>query len=431
MMPPDSLPAQPITRRRALQQGLTGLIAAATAPAFLTARLRGQTAPSNRIQLGIIGNGLIANAHVGALLGRDDCRIVALCDVWRSAGTKMQARVAQAYGAASTPALHGTHEELLARNDVDAVFVCTPDHWHAPIAKAALLAGKDVYCEKPLTLTVREGRTLVDTARRCGRVLQTGTQQRSNAAFRKAATMVRNGWIGDITGIKAVLGEFPQPKVLEERPIPVDLDYDRWLGSTPWRPYHPERILGNYGGGWRVYTEYGGRKNGDWGAHHFDIIQWSLGMDDGGPVDFVPRGWQNTAWQTHRYANGISVERVDKIANGMIEFKGTKGTIWVGRNDVLVTDPAPLATRAIRPEEAHLYASDDHHTDFFTCIRTRQRPLCDVEVGHRTATVCHLNNIAEWVKRPVKWDPVKEEIVGDPIASRYLDRPRRAPFASF
>lgn len=420
-----------LTRRVALRHSVTGLLAAAAAPTFFSGRLWGQTAPSNRIHLGIIGNGLIAQSHVGALLGRDDCRIIALSDVWQTAATRMQDRIAKVYGAGGAPAIHRRFEDLLARADIDAVFICTPDHWHAPIAKAALLAGKDVYCEKPLTLTVREGRVLVETARSCGRILQTGTQQRSNAAFRKAATMIRYGWIGDLLGIRAVLGEFPLPKALPEMPIPADLDYDRWLGPTPWRPYHPDRIVGNYGGGWRVYNEYGGRKNGDWGAHHFDIIQWALGMDASGPVEFIPKGWNGTPWQTHRYANGVAVERVDQVPFGMIEFRGTRGKLWVGRNDVLLSDPAPLATQVVPPDQAHLYASDDHHTDFFRSIHSRQRPICDVEAAHRTATACHLNNIAEWVRRPVRWDPAKEEIIGDPVASRFLDRPRRAPYATF
>ncbi len=427
---PPLIASEALTRRQALHHGIAGILAAASAPLFFRSQLLGQSAPSNRIQLGVIGNGLIASSHIGGLMGRGDCRIIALCDVSRSAAEHARARISQTYGDGSTPAIYSTHEEILKRQDIDAVFVCVPDHWHAPIANAAMIAGKDVYCEKPLTLTVREGRILVETARRCGRVLQTGTQQRSNAAFRKAAAMVRAKWIGDISGIRTVLGNFPLPRILNEQPVPTGFDYDRWLGPTPWRPYNALRVQGNYGGGWRVYTEYGGRKNGDWGAHHFDIIQWALGMDESGPVEFLPKGWQDVRFQTHRYDSGVKVERVERLDHGMIEFKGTKGTIWVGRDDVLVTDPAPLAARPMRAEEPHLYVSDDHHTDFFNCMRTRQRPICDVEIGNRTATVCHLNNIAALLRRPIKWDPRKEEIVGDPVASRLLDRPRRAPYTT-
>jgi len=190
------------------------------------------------------------------------------------------------------------------------------------------------------------------------------------------------------------------------------------------------RVKGDYGGGWRCFLEYGGRKNGDWGAHHFDIIQNALGMDHSGPVEFIPIGHEGCKYQTHIYANGVRVERYDDEPGlrGMIEFQGTKGTVWVSRNDLFGSDPAELMTRPLRGEDIHLYASDDHHTDFFNCIRSRQRPISDVEIGHRSATVCHLNVIAAQVRRAIRWDPVKEEIIGDPLAARLLDRPRRAGY---
>ncbi|MBI5768900.1 MAG: Gfo/Idh/MocA family oxidoreductase [Verrucomicrobia bacterium] len=426
----------PLTRRTVLKRGLAGVFAYAVAPNFFPASLFGKTAPSNRLTVGMIGNGLICSAHLGTLLGRDDCRIVATCDVWRSKGEKARDRIARAYGNqkdSGTPAkgidLYARHEELIARDDIDTVFVTTPDHWHAPISRAAMLAGKDVYCQKPLTLTLREGRVLVDTARQQGRILQTGSQQRSNVSFRKAAEIVRNGLIGDLKLIRTKLGEFPPPMALPTQPIPADLDWDRWLGPTPWRPYNERRIRGDYGGGWRCFLEYGARKNGDWGAHHFDIIQWALGMDDSGPVLFTPKGFEGARFQSHTYANGVRVERYEDGQKYMIEFFGTKGSVKVSRSDEFETDPAPLATRALRAEEIHLYASDNHESDFFDCVRTRQRPICDVEIGHRTASICHLAGIADKVGRAIKWDPAKEQIIDDPMAARLLDRPRRAPYA--
>ncbi len=436
---PTQTSARPIvgvTRRTAIKQGLAGIFACAAAPNFLPSSLFGRTAPSNRLNIGFIGNGLQCGGHFSAIMGRDDCRVIATCDVLRPKAVKLRDRAEKTYGdAKSGGSYRGVKayqysEELLAHDEIDAVWVCTPDHWHAAIANAAMKAGKDVYCEKPLTLTVSEGRVLVNTARRHGRVFQTGSQQRSNASFRKAAEMVRNGWIGDLKYVRTSLGEFPLPPVLPKQPIPADLDYDRWLGPTPWRPYHEQRILGNYGGGWRCFYEYGARKNGDWGAHHFDIIQWALGMDDTGPVEFIPKGWQGAPYQTHVYANGLRVERVDKDLKAMIEFTGTKGTIWVSRGDYLETNPPELAARPLRAEEIHLYASDNHHSDFLDAIRSRQRPIADVEIGHRTATVCHLNSIAERIGRPVRWDPTNEKIIGDEIASRWLDRPRRAPYGT-
>lgn len=424
-----------LTRRAALKHGLTGILAAGIAPMFLPSRLFGKSAPSNRLTVGLVGNGLIASSHVERLVGRDDCQIVALCDVWRRNAVKLQGNVEEGYASATGTSgfkgidLYATHEELIARSDIDVVFVTTPDHWHAAVSIAAMLAGKDVYCEKPMTLTMREGRTMVDVARRTGRVLQTGTQQRSEAAFRRAATIVRNGWLGEITSIRTRLGKFPAAPDLAEQPVPDDLNYDRWLGPTPWRPFHPDRIRGDYGGGWRCFLEYGARKNGDWGAHHFDIIQWALGMDASGPVEFIPAGFEGSPYQTHRYANGVTVQRVDGNQPAMIEFNGTKGTVGVGREGYLVCDPIELATRPVRADEQHLYESDNHHTDFFNCVRTRQRPIADVEIGHRSATVGHLCGIARQLRRPVRWDPAKEEIIDDPVASQLLDRPRRAPYA--
>ncbi len=438
MKPPlHPIPAAPLTRRTVLKRGLAGVLAYAAAPNFFPAALFGKSAPSNRLTVGLVGNGLICSSHIGTLIGRpEDARVVATCDVMRSKAEKARDRLETAYGKTKDSGtrargldIYATHEELIARDDIDIVFVTTPDHWHAAVAKAAMEAGKDVYCEKPLTLTVREGRTLVETARRYGRVLQTGTQQRSNKSFRKAAEIVRNGWIGDIKVVRARLGEFPNPPALPEEPTPADFNYDRWLGPTPWRPYNALRVKGDYGGGWRSFLEYGGRKNGDWGAHHFDIIQNALGMDNSGPVEFRPIGFEGTKYQTHIYANGVRVERVDDLAKSMIEFEGTKGKVWVSRDDFLETDPPELAARPLRGEDVHLYASDNHHSDFFDCVRTRQRPIADVEVGHRSATVCHLNVIAAQLGRAIRWDPKKEEVVGDPVAARLLDRPRRAGYA--
>jgi predicted dehydrogenase len=267
-------------------------------------------------------------------------------------------------------------------------------------------------------------------ARRTGRVFQTGTQQRSNKSFRKAAEIVRNGWIGEIKLIRTRLGEFPPAPALSEEPVPAGFDYDRWLGPTPWRPYNEQRVKGDYGGGWRCFLEYGSRKNGDWGAHHFDIIQTALGTDDSGPVEFIPIGHEGCKFQTHIYANGVRVERFDDPSlKGMIEFQGTKGTVWVSRNDEFFSDPPELASRPLRGEYIHLYASDDHHADFFNCVRSRQRPIADVEAGHRSASICHLNAIAAQVGRAIRWDPRAEKIIGDPMAARLLDRPRRAGYA--
>ncbi len=398
--------------------------------------LGGSVAPSNRLNIGLIGLGLMMRGHKGTMLGYEGAHVLAVCDVDRTKRENAKAEVESKYAKNRSSGkykgcdAYNEYERVVERPDIDAVFVVTPDHWHVPISIAAIRNGKDVYCEKPLTLTIKEGRKLVDVARRHGAVLQTGSMQRSNGAFRKAAEIVRNGWIGDVHTIYAKLGDFAPPATLPEQTIPAGFDYDRWLGSTPWYPYNIERVKGNYGGGWRRFWDYGARKNGDWGAHHYDIIQWALGMDDSGAVKFIPKGWNGTEYQTHIYENGIKVLRNHPTKNGqMIQFIGTKGEVLVSRGNKLETTPSELAALPLSPDDTHLYASDNHHEDWLSCIQTRQRPICDVEIGHRSATVCHLSAIAERLGRPIEWDPSKEEIVGDTEAERWLDRPRRAPYA--
>jgi predicted dehydrogenase len=424
-----------LSRREFLTRGTAVLGAAVAIPTFLPSRVFGDAAPSNRITLGMVGMGLQMNGHFRGMLGRDDVQILAVCDVYRARREDAQSEVERTYaGAGASGTYKGCqayleYEPLCARPDIDAVFVCTPDHWHAAISLAAFRGGKDVYCEKPMTLTIREGRMMSDTCKQYGRVFQVGSQQRSEQAFRKACEIVRNGWIGQIKTVYTQLGEFAPPMTLPEQPIPEGFDYDRWLGPTPWYPYNLERVKGDFGGGWRRFWEYGSRKNGDWGAHHFDIIQWALGMDDSGPVKFIPKGWQGTQYQTHVYGNGVTVLRDHPVAGGhMIQFIGTEGEVMVSRGDRLDTKPVELAGRPLGPNDIHLYESNSHQGNWIDCIRTRRKPVCDVEIGHRTATICQLSGIAERLGRPIQWDPAKEEIVGDPGASRWMDRPRRAPY---
>ena len=320
-------------------------------------------------------------------------------------------------------------ERVIERVDIDAVLIATPDHWHAPISLAAMRSGKDVYVQKPMTLTIREGRIMSDTARQYGAILQVGSQQRSERAFRRACEIVRSGWIGRVHTAYAGLGEFPPIQTLPEQPVPEGFDYDRWLGPTPWYPYNEERVKGNYGGGWRCFWDYGARKNGDWGAHHFDIIQWALGMDDAGPVEFIPKGYEGNEYQTHIYADSTKVLRdhPDRFGH-MIRFIGEKGEVRVSRGDKLDTIPVELKDRVPGPSDVRLYETRGHEDNWLQCIRMRQPTICHAEIGHRTATICHLSASAERTGRPIRWDPLQEQIVGDPAAARWLDRPRRAPY---
>lgn len=420
--------SQSPSRRQLLKGGLASILASSAAPLVLPARLLGQAGspgPNSRINVGIVGNGLISAGHRGFYLTQPATQVVALCDVNQDALAKA---MDEAKGKGVACASYADSRELCARPDIDAVVICTPDHWHAAVAIDAMRQGKDVYVEKPMTLTIEEGKAMRRAAERYGRVLQVGSQQRSNWAFRKAAELVLNGYIGAVHTIVCRLGEFPPATQFTAEPVPATLDYDRWLGPTPWEPYNAERIKGNYGGGWRRFWEYGSRKNGDWGAHHFDIVQWALGMDESGPELFVPKGFDGE-FQYHVYAKGPKVIRDGDSKGAMIRFIGESGEVHVSRGDLLVTEPAALRNVVLKAGDQRLYVSNDHRMDWLNAIRTRQQPICHVRIGCRTAAICQLSGIAERLGRPVHWNPATEQIVDDPVATRMMDNPRRAPYS--
>ena len=421
--------------RRDFIRGTAAVGAAISFPSIVPSTVFGANAPSNRITMGMVGMGGQMGGHLRNMLSQRNVQVVAVCDVDRNKRESAKNSVERSYaqniasGTYKGCDAYNEYENICGRPDINAVFICVPDHWHVPICLAAIKGGKDVYCEKPLTLTIHEGQLLREASQQYGAIFQVGSQQRSERSFRTAAEMVRNGWIGEIQTCYASLGQFSPPQVLPEQPIPNGFDYDRWLGSTPWYPFNQQRVEGNFGGGWRNFWEYGARKNGDWGAHHFDIIQWALDMDNSGPVKFIPKGWEGTQYQTHIYADGVSVLRDHPITGGqMIEFIGTEGHVMVSRNNRLATIPEDLIERPFGPNDIRLYNSNNHAGNWLECIRSRQTTICPAEVGHRTATVCHLNAIAERLGRPLEWDPVEEKILNDSEASRWLDRPRRAPY---
>jgi len=416
-----------ISRRQLLKGGLASAVAW-SAPMILSSRVlgrAGQVGANSRINVGIVGNGLISGGHRGWAVSNKETQVVALSDVKKDVLDKHMADVKKKEGSCDG---YSDYRELCAREDIDAVFATTPDHWHAAVAIEAMRNGKDVYVEKPMTLTIEEGKAMRAARERYGRILQVGSQQRSNKSFRKACELVRNGYIGKVHTIVARLGAFGLPTQFNEEPVPATLDYDRWLGPAPWEPYHPERVKGNYGGGWRRFWEYGSRKNGDWGAHHFDIIQWALGMDESGPELFVPKGFEGGEHQFHVYKDGPKVIRDGDSKGAMILFVGEKGEVKVGRGDKFETTPSELKTMPLKASDEHLYASNDHRGDWLNSIRTRQQPICHVGIGHRTATICHLSGIAEKLGRPVKWDPKAEQVIDDVVAKRMMDRPRRGPY---
>ncbi len=328
------------------------------------------------------------------------------------------------------------YRELLDQKGIDAVVITTPDHWHARMTIDACNAGKDVYCEKPLTLTIAEGRRMVNAARKNQRIVQTGSQQRSSDEFRKACMLVRNGFIGDV---KEVLAGIPDPNhpgpIGPDEMIPSELNYDLWLGPAPLRPYNSKRVHYNF----RFWWDYSGGQMTNFGAHHLDIAQWALDMDSSGPIaaegtaTFHPQKVHEvteTCRITYTYANGTKLilgQGQKDIPEG-VTFIGSRGRVEVTRGK-LKSDPPELATTPLDSSSLiQLYRSSDHTKNFLDCMRSRELPICDVETGHRSATVCHLAGIVARLGRPVRWDPKTETMTGDAEAQAMTDRQYRSPW---
>ncbi|MDQ1257544.1 MAG: hypothetical protein QG656_2150, partial [Candidatus Hydrogenedentes bacterium] len=328
------------------------------------------------------------------------------------------------------------YREMLESKDIDAVVIATPDHWHALNSIHACQAGKDVYVEKPMTLTVAEGRAMVDAARKHGRIVQVGSQQRSMPECRLGCELVRNGRIG---AIKLVHGaNFPSPWDcdLPEQPVPEGLNWDVWCGQTEPRPYHIDLYLPRADGrmdaqgrplGWISFRPYSGGEMTGWGAHGLDIIQWALGYDESGPVEVWPEGEGLTCPVSFRYDNGVVVTLDGKGSGGGGLFEGEKGEIWIARAECKTT-PKEIADVPLTDADVRLYKSDNHLQNWLDCIRSREKSSADVEIGHRTTTMCHLGNIARWTGRKLQWDPKTERFVNDADADTYLSRPMRAPY---
>jgi predicted dehydrogenase len=391
-----------------------------------------QTLPAyDRLPIGLVGVGGRGNYLLERRLrGRADVQVVAVCDVDAE-------RCADAAAAVSKDcARYRDYRDLAAHKDLAAVFVATPDHWHALVTLEALRAGKDVYCEKPLSLTIAEGQAVLRAARAPGRVVQVGSHQRSDdLQFRFACELVRNGRLGKLRQIHTLVGKNPEGGPFPEQAVPAGLDWDFWLGPTPKVPYVEERCHYQF----RWWYEYSGGRMTDWGAHHNDIAQWALGMDDNGPVAVTgsgaePSGFPNSFnchphfHVTYTYANGVELHCTSE-SNG-IRFTGEDGRwIFVCRepNKCSASDPR-LLDEPLPRDATRLELSTDHVGNFFDCVRSRGRPICDVEVGHRTASVCHLGVIALRLHRALRWDPVGEAFVGDDEANAWRGREMRAPW---
>lgn len=426
-----------INRRQVIKGIATSM---AVAPWIVTRSLRGSAtsnvAPSERITVGLIGAGKMANDfHFPTLLGFPDVQMVAVCDVDTNRRLAGKKKVEEAYGGVKGDYkgcdAYNDFRELLARKDIDAVVIVTPDHWHAIPLIEACKADKDVYCEKPLTLTIAEAKLCIDAARKYQRVVQTGSQQRASVfgPFRQACELIRNGRLGKIRKVTVGVGTPSRPCDLEQEPTEPGLDWDLWQGYAPQRAYNSvlsPRGVHTHFPNWRAYREYGGGGLADMGAHHFDIAQWALGMDDSGPVKVIPPESPTAEHGVkYIYANGVEMVHV-KEPTGCV-FYGEDGTLHIDR-ERLVSIPEQIITRPLEPNELRLFESPGHHRDWVDCIKSRKRPLCDVEVGARSATICHLGNLAYWHHRTLQWDPARWQFTGNPRDNALLDRPRRDPW---
>lgn len=423
-----------ITRRGFLKRSAAAAGVCFGMPTIVPSGLLGASAPSNRITVACIGVGGQGLNNLRNFLHRDHTAIVAVCDCDRN-------HLKRGLETANLPATAGTTDfrEIVGRGDIDVVVNSTPDHWHGPISIAAIASGKDVYCEKPLTLTIAEGRRLADAVRRYGRVLQNGSQQRSETRFYQAAECVRNGRIGRLERIYVSIpaNNRPNPLNWSPEPVPAELDYEMWLGPAPYAPYTPQRCHYSF----RFITDYSGGQMTNWGAHHLDIVQWAMGMDASGPVkikgtgDIPPDGLFDTADNVlieYTYANGVQLECTTGVSarsgySGWVRFEGSDGWIQAARESLQASDPDVLRA-GFGASDVRLKRSPNHVQDFLDCVRSREAPVASAEVGHRSATICHLGNIAIAAGRPLRWDPAAEHFIDDTEANRRLDRTPRTPW---
>jgi predicted dehydrogenase len=439
----------PLSRRRFLQNAawLTA------APLILPSRVWSQeTAPARRLTVGCIGMGRQMNSHVGNLVQRDDVQVVAVCDVDTTRRDHQKKRVDEAYTKKFGETYRGCaasndFRELLARKDIDAVLIATPDHWHAYIAIAAVKAGKDVYCEKPLTYNVREAVELVKAVRQANRVFQVGSQQRSSKEFRVAAELVRNGLLGRIHAVNVSFGDPAKPYTMPAEDPEPGLDWNLWCGPGPLVNYNPmlsPRGIHTHFPKWRETWEFGGGMITDWGAHHIDIAQWGLGVDESGPVEVrAPVNWETAKRGAQLiYAGGTVLTHVRGRG---VSFYGTEGEVHVNRGkfelilgdrtihrfwnrevdkgtslerEVTLTEREYLADAKVK-----LYNSKSHFQDFVDAVVARKRPICDVAIGASTVIACHVMNFAYHFGANAKWDPARSRFASGG-SSRWLTRDR-------
>ncbi len=435
-----------VTRRRFLKNSAVATTAALLGPMIVPASVFGADAPSNRVTFGFIGVGRMGMGDMREILGFKQAQVVAVCDVDSNRVKNAQKTVETHYGRQRSGGkysgckTYGDYRDLVAQADIDAVSIATPDHWHVLPAIAAAKAGKDIFLQKPLSLTIQEGRALSDTVARYGRIFQVGSQQRSDARWRHACELVRSGRIGKLHTVKVGFGTDPGTGPEPEMPVPDRLDYDFWLGPAPRAAYTEKRVHPKEGygrPGWLRIAAYGAGMITGWGAHHNDVAQWGMGTEYTGPVEIEGQAEypKDGLWDVHgdfsieyTYANGVKVICADskKIKQGVL-FEGTEGWVYVKRGQV-DAQPKSLLTSTIGPDETQLYRSNSHKGNLLECIKSRAETVAPVEIGHRSCTVCLLGDIAMRLGRKLKWDPDTEQFIGDETANRMLWRPMRSPW---
>jgi predicted dehydrogenase len=420
-----------ITRRSFIGKsamGMAGLASITVLPGFKN------FSASSTVNLGFIGVGRQAMFLLNSFINMDGVNVIAGCDVYGVKRQRFEKRVKDHYqkqGKSVDVKTYEKYQDLLARKDIDAVVIASPDHWHALMGIDACKSGKDVYMEKPVTFTIKEGKELVKAVRKYNRILAVGSQQRSDPNFQHAVRLVQDGKLGSIEKINAYVGAPPTPYNLPKEIMPIDLNWDLWLGPNTYVHYNhvlnPPISLNppkdeQIWGAWRWYKELGGGFTTDWGAHMFDIAQWGLGMDNSGPVEIIPAGYQDTPYLTFRYANGtvMTEEPFNDQKTKGVKFWGSDGWIEVARGYFNASDKKLLPELE---EEAGPYETKvPHQENFIKAVRNRIEPQVPVEIGHRTCTVCTLGNIAYDLGRPVNWNPEIEAFVDDPQAHLYMHR---------
>ena len=453
-----------LTRRSFVKTSVLGTAGVFVAPMIVPSSVFGKSAPSNIINIGQIGFGRIAMVHdLAETLTFDSCRVIAVADFDSNRAAKGKQFIENFYNSksGSTGSVNvKTYEdfhEILADKSIDAVIISTPDHWHAQPAIEAALAGKDIYVQKPTSLTIAEGRLLSNVIKKTGVILQVGTQQRAMPQFRIAAELVRNGRIGKLHTVKIGLPGDPSGPEAAEMPVPKNLNYKGWLGSTPEVYYteirvHPQNSITDRPG-WLRCEQFGAGMITGWGQHHFDSAAWGMDTELTGPIsveavaDFPKSG----LWNVHgdffskaEYRNGITQLTSGGYPNG-VRYEGTEGWIFVTRGTYTASpsDPVPageskaleasdpkILTSVIRENEIHLYKIDNQHGNWLDCIKSRKPPISPVETGHRACTVCLITHIAMKLGRKLNWDPEKEKFINDAEADSMLSRPQRAPYGT-